>query len=243
MNNTLNVLITGGGRGIGRACALRFAKEGANIAVNEYSAVPDGLKEEIEALGGSMAPVLGDVSRFGDAERIVKEMKAAFGRIDVLVNNAGILRDNLIIRMSEEDFDNVISVNLKGAFNMIRFAAPIMLKQRSGAIVNLASVAGLGGNTGQANYSASKAGLIGLTKTTASELGSRGITCNAVAPGAIDSGMVDTMTEEARGKMLARIPLGRLGTYEEVADTVYFLAVSKYITGEVICVDGGLMLL
>ena len=239
----LNVLITGGGRGIGRACALRFAKEGANIAVNEYSAVPDGLKEEIEALGGTMVPVLGDVSCFGDAERIIKETKEALGRIDVLVNNAGILRDNLIIRMSEDDFDSVIGVNLKGAFNMIKFVAPVMLKQRGGAIVNMASVAGLGGNMGQANYSASKAGLIGLTKTTATELGSRGITCNAVAPGAIESGMTETLSEEFRQAMLKRIPLGRFGGLNEVADTVYFLAVSKYITGETICVDGGMMLL
>ncbi|MCL2702741.1 MAG: 3-oxoacyl-ACP reductase FabG [Defluviitaleaceae bacterium] len=243
MSGPLNVLITGGGRGIGRACALRFAKEGANVAVNEYAEVPDGLAEEIESLGGKMVPVLGDVSVFTDAARIIKETVSAFGRIDVLVNNAGILRDNLIIRMTEDDFDNVIAVNLKGAFNMTKHAASVMLKQRGGAIVNMASVAGLGGNIGQANYSASKAGLIGLTKTTAAELGSRGITCNAVAPGPLEVGMTETLSDDIRQRMLAQIPLGRFGKLDEIADTVYFLAVSKYITGEVIRVDGGLMLL
>ncbi|MCL2407263.1 MAG: 3-oxoacyl-ACP reductase FabG [Defluviitaleaceae bacterium] len=237
------VLITGGGRGIGRAIALSFAADGYNIAVNEYAEVPQDLKDEIAALGGTCFEVLGDVSNFADAERIVKTVQKEFGKVDILVNNAGILRDNLMIRMGEDDFDRVIAVNLKGTFNMTKHAAAIMLKQRSGSIINMVSVAGLGGNAGQANYSASKAGVVGLTKTTASELGSRGIVCNAVAPGPLDVGMTETLTDEIRAEMLKKIPLGRFATVSDVVDTVRFLAFTKYITGEVIRVDGGMMLL
>ena len=239
----LNVLVTGGARGIGLACALRFAKDGANVAINDFPAIPENVKEEIEKLGGRMLPVVGDVSLYDEAERMIKETAAAFGRIDVLVNSAGIIRDNLIIRMTEQDFDKVIAVNLKGAFNTTRHAASLMLKQRSGAIVNIASVAGLEGNAGQINFSASKAGLIGMTKTTARELAPRGITCNAVAPGAIESDMTRSLSDDVRQKMLSGIPMGRFGVVEDVADTVYFLARSPYITGEVIRIDGGMMLL
>lgn len=237
------VLVTGGARGIGRLVALRFAKDGLNVALLDYNNIENGLVEEIEKVGGRALRLQGDVSNFAEAERMVKEAVAAFGRIDILVNNAGITRDNLLIRMSESDFDSVIAVNLKGSFNMTRHVAGVMLKQRSGAIINISSVAGLGGNTGQANYSSSKAGLIGLTKTTAKELASRNITCNAIAPGAIETDMTRILSEDVRAKMLTGIPLGRFGDPEDVAETVYFLANSRYITGEVICIDGGMMLL
>lgn len=243
MPQTKTVLVTGGARGIGRLVALRFAKDGLNVALLDYNNIENGLVEEIEKAGGRALRLQGDVSNFAEAERMVKEAVAAFGRIDILVNNAGITRDNLLIRMSENDFDSVIAVNLKGSFNMTRHVAGVMLKQRSGAIINISSVAGLGGNTGQANYSSSKAGLIGLTKTTAKELASRNITCNAIAPGAIETDMTRILSEDVRAKMLSGIPLGRFGDPEDVAETVYFLANSRYITGEVICIDGGMMLL
>lgn len=243
--NKKTVVITGGGRGIGRAAAVRFAAAGANIVVNDIfrDGEPKDLRDELEALGAECIFVPGDVSNFESSEQIIKAAVDKFGSVDVLVNNAGITRDNLIIRMSEDEFDKVISVNLKGAFNMTRHAAKVMLKQKSGAIVNLASVAGVGGNVGQANYSASKAGLIGLTKTTASELGSRGITCNAVAPGSVASDMTDVLSDEVKAKMLDKIPLRRFGLQNEVADAIFFLAESKYITGQVLCIDGGMTLL
>ncbi|MDR1703111.1 MAG: 3-oxoacyl-ACP reductase FabG [Clostridiales bacterium] len=229
-------LVTGGGRGIGLAIANRFKVGGYRVAITDKVINEDVIQAFDMALEG-------DVADFGDAERVVKAVKNELGSIDALVNNAGITRDNLLIRMREEEFDLVLAVNLKGAFNMTRHAAPIMLKQHSGAIVNISSVAGLGGNTGQANYSASKAGLIGLTKTTAAELASRGITCNAVAPGAVETDMTRALSDEVRARMLSGIPLGRFCEAEEVADCVCFLANSPYITGEVIRIDGGMMLL
>jgi len=235
------VIVTGGATGIGRAIALRFADEGFNIVINHiFDEEPSELVIEIESKNVRAVSIKGDVSVFADAKTLVGRAKEEFGAIDCLVNNAGITRDGLIIRMSEQDFDSVIAVNLKGAFNTIRHVTPIMLKQRFGSIINISSVVGLMGNAGQANYAASKAGLLGLTKSCARELGSRGITCNAIAPGYIETLMTADLPEEIKKKMLESIPLGRFGTPVDVAEAAYFLAVTSYITGQVINVDGGM---
>lgn len=236
------VIVTGGATGIGKAISLAFAKAGANIVLNYLSGNPSDVAEQIRQNGVKCVPVEADVSKFGQAEHLIKQAKEQLGSVDVLINNAGITKDNLLIRMSEECFDEVISVNLKGAFNTIRFAAPVMLKQRSGVIINMSSVVGLGGNQGQANYSASKAGLIGLTKSTAKELAGRGITCNAIAPGFIETDMTKVLPETVISKVLDDIPLGRLGKPEEVAELVLFLAGCSYITGQVIQIDGGMLM-
>lgn len=235
-----HILITGGARGIGKAAALRFAKEGFNISLCYNKTSPDAVITEIESLGGKAVAIQGDVSDFAASASIVKQAVDAFGAIDVLINNAGVTRDNLIIRMGEEDFDAVIKTNLNGCFNMLRHVSPIMLKKRSGAIINLSSVVGLIGNMGQVNYSASKAGIIGLTKSAARELSARGITCNAIAPGFIETDMTASLSGETAAKIKENIPLGRYGSPEEVAELLYFLSTAKYITGQVIAIDGGM---
>lgn len=236
------VVVTGAAKGIGRAIALRFADEGANIVLNYRSNVADELIDEIEAKGVKCLAVKADVGGFEEAGRLISSAFEEFKSIDVLVNNAGITRDNIILRMSEEDFDAVIQTNLKGAFNTIKHAAKIMLKQKSGSIINLSSVVGLCGNTGQLNYAASKAGVIGVTRSIAKELASRGITCNAVAPGFIQTEMTDILADKVKDEILAGIPLKRFGRSEEVAELAVFLAKNKYITGQVIAIDGGMVM-
>lgn len=234
------VVVTGSSRGIGEAIAVAFAEQGANIVLNARTAVPDSLVEKLQGLGVETAVLLGDVSDFDSAKKIVEEAKQQFGSVDVLVNNAGITRDKLIMRMSEEDFDATYQINLKGSFNMIRHALPIMLKQRAGSIVNISSVVGESGNTGQANYAASKAGVIGLTKSVAREAATRGITCNAIAPGFIETDMTGALADKVQEQMLGQIPLKRFGKAEDVADTAVFLSKNGYITGQTISVNGGM---
>lgn len=232
------VLITGGAKGIGEAIAKKFAKEGYNIVLNYRSTEPD-----VSALtegGAEVFTFKADVSNFNEAEELVKAVKEKFGKIDVLVNNAGITKDTLIMRMSEKDFDDVIDTNLKGTFNMIKHSSRMMTKQKFGTIINMSSVVGVAGNIGQANYAASKAGVIGLTKTVAKELAAFGITCNAVAPGFIETDMTGKIPENLSSQIKERIPLKRFGNVSEVSDLVFFLAGSHYITGQVICIDGGM---
>ena len=236
-------LITGGGQGIGKDIALRFAKEGADVAVADINL--DAATEcagEIEALGRKAIALKVDVSNSAEVEEMVAKVTEELGGLHILVNNAGITRDKLLLRMEDADWDAVMSVNLKGSFNCLRSAVKIMSKARYGRIINIASIVGLMGNAGQANYSASKAGLIGLTKTTAREFASRGVTCNAVAPGFIDTAMPQAMPEKAQEALTAQIPLKRLGTSEDVSDGVLFLAsdASSYITGHVLSINGGM---
>jgi len=233
-------LVTGGSRGIGRAICIELARRGANVVVG-YS----GSREQAEAtaaLCGNAIIAGGDVSRMADCEAIFAACEAAFDQPDILVNNAGITRDGLLMRMSEDDFDRVLEVNLRGAFNCTKLACRPMVRKRAGRMVNIASVVGLSGNAGQANYCASKAGLIGLTKATALELAGRGITVNAVAPGFIETDMTAALTEDARKALLGQIPAGRFGTAEDVAACVAFLCsdAANYITGQVISVNGGM---
>ncbi len=236
------VIVTGGAKGIGKAIALAFAKEGANIVLNYRSTVSDELIKEIENFGVKCLTIKADVSNFEEAREVVEKAKEEFGSVDILINNAGITRDNLLLKMTEEDFDSVINTNLKGAFNMIKHASKIMLKQKSGSIINMSSVVGLTGNAGQVNYSASKAGMIGMTFSTARELASRGITCNAIAPGFITTDMTDVLPDKIKETILNTIPLKRFGETEEIATTAVFLAKNKYITGQVISVDGGMVM-
>ena len=239
-------LITGGARGIGKAISLKLAEQGFYIVVNYRSSsnLIDELINEVEKRGSKAVAIQGDVSLFEDAKNIVKEAISAFGRIDVLVNNAGITKDGLILRMKEEDFDKVIAVNLKGTFNCIRHVSPIMVKQRSGKIINLSSVVGVTGNAGQVNYSAAKAGIIGVTKSTARELASRGINVNAVAPGFIKTDMTDALSEKLKEDTLNSIPLKRFGTAEDVANVIAFLASpgADYLTGQIGKIDGGMVM-
>lgn len=237
---TKTAIVTGAARGIGRAIALRFAQGGANVVVNYLHTDPAPLVAEITALGVKALAVQGDVSVYDQAKTIIDQAHQTFGTIDYLVNNAGITKDGLILRMSEGDFDAVVDTNLKGAFHTIRHASPIMLKQRSGAIVNITSVVGIHGNGGQANYAAAKAGLIGLTKSVAKELGSRGITANAVAPGFIESDMTAGLPDTIKTKLLESIALKRYGQAHEIADAVHFVANCKYMTAQVITIDGGM---
>ena len=210
--------------------------------LNYRSSVSEELVKEIEDCGVKCLAVKADVSNFAEAETLIKTAKAEMGSVDVLVNNAGITRDGLLMRMSEKDFDDVINTNLKGAFNTIRHVSGVMLKQRAGAIINISSVVGLMGNVGQANYAASKAGVIGLTKSAARELAARGITVNAVAPGFIATDMTEVLKEDIQQKMIDTIPLKKAGTPEEVAAAVVFLAENRYITGQVLNVDGGMVM-
>ncbi|NLC67345.1 MAG: 3-oxoacyl-[acyl-carrier-protein] reductase [Clostridiaceae bacterium] len=239
-------IITGSARGLGKAIALKLAGMGANIVLNDIASSKDidSTADEFRAMGYNVIVTKGDVRNKDDVENMVNKAVEAFGSVDILVNNAGITRDTLIIKMSEEDWDDVLDINLKGAFLCTKAVARVMMKQRSGKIINIASVAGVMGNPGQANYSASKAGLIGLTKTTAKELASRGITCNAVAPGLIQSKMTEVLPEKIKENYLKNMPLGRFGTPDDVADVVGFLAspASDYITGQVIHIDGGLVM-
>ncbi len=235
-------VVTGAAKGIGRAVALRLAQEGCHIVLNYRSQVSEELVEQIKSFGVECLPIQGDVSKKEDADSLIKEAKAQFGTVDILVNNAGITRDMLLMRMTEEEFDAVIDTNLKGAFHTMRAVSNVMLKQKSGAIINLASVVGIIGNAGQANYAASKAGVIGMTKSVARELGVRGITCNCIAPGFIETDMTADLKEEWKKQMLEAIPLKRFGKAEEVADAVVFLAKNKYITGQVIHIDGGMVM-
>ncbi len=239
------VVITGGSRGIGRAIAIRMASAHTKICFNYSGQDPMDAEETMRRVadaGGSPWTARADVSSHQDVQVFVNKILEDCGQIDVLVNNAGITRDGLLVRMKEEDWDRVLAINLKGAFNCMQAVAKTMMKQRAGRIINIASVVGLMGNAGQANYVASKAGLIGLTKTAARELASRGITVNAVAPGFIETAMTAGLPEKVREAMRAQIPLGRMGTPEDVAEVVVFLASDQaaYITGQVIHVNGGM---
>lgn len=233
-------VVTGAAKGIGNAIALAFAKEGCNIVLNYHSSLDDETVQEIEACGVTCMPVQGDVSDFAFAADMMKKVKKELGSVDILVNNAGITKDMLLMRMTEEQFDSVIQTNLKGTFNMIRHASSIMLKQRSGAIINMSSVVGVMGNVGQANYAASKAGIIGLTKSTAKELAARGVTCNAIAPGFVETDMTAALSEDLQKQMLETIPLKRYGQVDDIAQAAVFLAKNTYITGQVLHVDGGM---
>lgn len=239
-------IVTGGTRGIGRAIALKLADHGANIVINYRNSDKEAeeLKTILEEKGVKVLVVKCDISNFEDSKNLMDKCKEVFGKIDILVNNAGITKDTLIMRMKEEDFDNVIDVNLKGTFNCAKHASAIMLKQRFGKIINMTSVVGIAGNAGQVNYAASKAGVIGLTKSLAKELGSRGITVNAVAPGFINTDMTASLSEKVKEEASKNIPLKRLGDPEDVANLVGFLAsdAANYITGQVINVDGGMVM-
>lgn len=241
-------IVTGAGRagkGIGRYVSLALAREGADIVITDYVIeAAEAVAAEVRALGRKAIAVGGSVAVPADAEAIAEKALDEFGKIDILVNNAGITRDGLIARMSEQDWDAVLDTNLKGTFNCTKAVTRTMMKQRSGKIVNVASVMGIRGNAGQANYSASKAGIIGLTKSTARELGSRNINVNAVAPGYIQTAMTDEVSESARESLSGQIPLTRLGTPEDVANLILFLCTedSSYITGQVINVCGGMVM-
>ena len=241
-------LITGAARGIGKALALKFAREGADIAFtdlvlnDDLAAGLEATRKEIEAVGVTCRAYAGDASNFAETEAIVKKIHEDFGHIDILVNNAGITKDGLMMRMTEQQWDAVIAVNLKSAFNFIHAITPVMMRQRSGSIINMASVVGVHGNAGQSNYAASKAGLIALAKSIAQEMGSRGIRANAIAPGFIETAMTAALPDEIRQEWVKKIPLRRGGQVEDIANVATFLAsdLSSYVTGQVIQVDGGM---
>ena len=240
------VFVTGGSRGIGKEVAEVYADNGYDVVINYVSDKTDveGLKKEFEEKGVKCLLVKGDVSKAEDVQNMVEEAIKEFGKIDVLVNNAGITRDTLLMRMSEEDFDKVIEINLKGTYLVTKAVTKYMMKKRQGSIINLASVVGVVGNAGQCNYSASKAGIIGFTKSVAKELASRNIRANAVAPGFIATDMTSVLSDSVKENINAQIPLKRMGTAKEVAEVIYFLGSDKssYVTGQVINIDGGMVM-
>ena len=240
------VLVTGGSRGIGKEVAKVYAENGYDVAINYVSDKTDveGIKKELQDLGVKCLMVKADVSNREEVEKMVEEVISEFEKIDVLVNNAGITKDTLLMRMSEEDFDKVIEINLKGTYLVTKAATKYMMKKRQGSIINLASVVGVVGNSGQCNYSASKAGIIGFTKSVAKELASRNIRANAVAPGFIETDMTNVLKDEVKENINAQIPLKRMGSAREVAEVIYFLGSEKssYITGQVINIDGGMVM-
>ena len=246
MEENKTVLVTGGSRGIGKEIALKFAKQGYDVIINYVSDKTDTeeLKKELEANGGKALIVKADVTNPEQIENLVKTAIETFGKIDILVNNAGITKDNLLMRMSEEEFDKVIEVNLKGTYLMTKAVTKYMMKKRQGSIINLSSVVGVTGNAGQCNYAASKAGIIGFTKSVAKELASRNIRANAIAPGFIETDMTDVLSDEIKETIQNQIPLKRMGNAKEVAELAYFLGSeqSSYITGQVIHVDGGMVM-
>ena len=237
-------LVTGAARGIGKAIALKFAQEGANIAFTDLVIDENGkaTEAEIAALGVKAKGYASNAADFAQSEEVVKQVKEDFGSVDILVNNAGITKDGLMLRMTEQQWDAVIGVNLKSAFNFIHAAVPVMMRQRGGSIINMASVVGVHGNAGQANYAASKAGMIALAKSVAQEMGPKGIRANAIAPGFIDTAMTQELSEEVRKEWMNQIPLRRGGTVEDVANCALYLAsdLSSYVSGQVIQVDGGM---
>jgi len=238
-------IITGGARGIGKEIATVFAKEGCNLALCDVNAEAlDQAQAEMEKLGRVVLTGVVDVTKFDQVDSFVQKSLDKFGKIDILVNNAGITRDTLLVRMSEADWDLVLAVNLKGAFNCTKSVAKVMMKQRDGRIVNMASIIGVMGNAGQANYAASKGGLIALTKTVAKELASRNVRANAIAPGFIQTDMTAKLSEEVKAEMMKHIPLGKLGNPQDVANLALFLAsdASSYITGQVVQIDGGMVM-
>ena len=239
-------IVTGGSRGIGKEICLKFASLGANLVINYIGdkTQAEDTKAECEKLGAKVALSEGDVSKMADCEKLFQTAMDTFGRVDILVNNAGITRDNLLMRMSEEEFDAVIAVNLKGTFNCMKQAARPMMKQKNGKIINMASVVGVTGNAGQVNYAASKAGVIGMTKSMAKELANRGVTVNAIAPGFIRTAMTDVLSDDVKAEITRVIPMGVMGETEDVANLAAFLAsdASRYITGQVINVDGGMVM-
>lgn len=234
------VVVTGSRRGIGLGIALAFAKEGANIVLNATSEISQEVLELFTPYPGEVLSVVGDISKFEVAESLVEQTIEKFSKIDVLINNAGITRDGLVLKMKEKDFDDVIDTNLKGCFNLIRFASPYMVRQKSGSIINMTSIVGVSGNAGQVNYAASKAGIIGLTKSVAKEIGSRGITVNAIAPGYIDTEMTQALPEKIRKEWEKQIPMRKFGTVEDIAEACLYLANQKYMTGQVLQINGGL---
>ena len=239
-------IVTGGSRGIGKEICLKFASLGANLVINYIGdkTQAEDTKAECEKLGAKVALSEGDVSKMADCEKLFQTAVDTFGRVDILVNNAGITRDNLLMRMREEEFDAVIAVNLKGTFNCMKQAARPMMKQKYGKIINMASVVGVTGNAGQVNYAASKAGVIGMTKSMAKELANRGVTVNAIAPGFIRTAMTDVLSDDVKAEITRVIPMGVMGETEDVANLAAFLAsdASRYITGQVINVDGGMVM-
>lgn len=244
MLNGKIAVVTGASRGIGKAIAMKFAQLGATVVINYNGSAQkaEEVKQSITADGGRAVIMQCNVADYDACEAFIKEVIDQFGRIDILVNNAGITKDGLIMRMSEEDFTNVVDVNLKGTFHCIRFASRQMMKQRSGRIINMSSVVGISGNAGQINYAASKAGVIGMTKSAAKELASRGITVNAIAPGYIETDMTNVLSDKVKEETLKQIPLGRMGQTEDIAAAAAFLASDEagYITGQVLAVDGGM---
>ena len=235
-----NVFITGSSRGIGLAIAHKFASLGANVVLNSRGEISEELLAEFKPYGVKVLAISGDVSDFADAKRMVDQSIEEMGSVDVLVNNAGITQDTLMLKMTEEDFEKVLKVNLTGAFNMTQAVLKQMIKAREGAIINMSSVVGLMGNIGQANYAASKAGLIGFTKSVAREVANRNVRVNAIAPGMIESDMTAVLSDKVKDAMLAQIPMKQFGQAEQVAEVTAFLASQDYLTGQVIAIDGGL---